>query len=230
MVQAYSNVTEYFALKKANEQLAEENAHFHAREPQSYYKYDHEIFRIDDSIYVQQYTFITAQVINNSVNKRNNYITLNRGSKQGIEPGMGVISPQGIVGVVTDVSPHFSVAQSFLHKLSSVSAKLKSSNYSGILEWPGRSATHAILKDIPGHVELNMGDTIVTTSFSLVFPQGIMLGTIEEHELNTSTNFYDIKVKLSTDFQKLDHVYVVNNLLKKEQLELEQLAKQGDAE
>ncbi len=230
MVQAYTNVTEYFALKKANEQLAKENARFHAREPQSYYKYDHEVFQIKDSIYVQQYTYITAQVINNSVNKRNNYITLNRGSKQGIEPGMGVISPQGYVGVVTDVSQHFSVVQSFLHKLSSVSAKLYKSNYSGIMEWPGRSSTYGLLKDIPGHVELNKGDTVVTTSFSMVFPQGITLGTIEEPELNTSTNFYDIKVKLSTDFQKLDHVYIVNNLLKKEQLELEQLAKQEDAE
>lgn len=228
MVEAVSNVQEYFALKKANEQLAEENARFHQKEPQSYYKYDHEVFQIDDSIFVQQYSYLTAQVINNSVNKRNNYITLNRGSRQGIKPGMGVLSPQGHVGVVTDVSEHFSVVQSFLHKLSSVSAKLQKSNYSGIMEWPGGNAEQALLRDIPGHVELTIGDTIVTTSFSMVFPQGVLLGTIKEFELNSSTNFYDITVDLATDFQKLDHVYIVNNLLKKEQLELEQLAKQDD--
>lgn len=230
IMDAYSNVTDYFSLRNANEQLANENAKLHKQNKNAFYKYTYEAFEINDTIFEQRYVYIPAKVINNSVNKRNNYLTLNRGSKQGIKRGMGVICPQGYVGIIKDVSEHFSTVQSFLHKLSTVSAKLSSTNYVGALEWSVGEVEYGELKNIPGHVNLHEGDTVITTEFSAVFPEGVMLGVIEKFKLNQSTNFYDISIKLSTDYRNLDYVYVVNNLLKAEQLELEEKTEEENAQ
>ena len=228
VMEAFANVSGYFSLRTDNDELAAENASLHQQQGAAFYEYNYKVFKVHDTIYEQQYEYIPAKVINNSVNKRNNYITLNRGSKQGIEPEMGVISPQGYVGIVAQVSEHFSVVISLLNKNASVSAKLLRSNYAGVLEWDGKDPAFAILNNIPGHVSLNQGDTVVTTSFSVVFPEGVMVGTIQDFDLNKSTDFYSIRVKLSTKFRNIHHVYVVKNLLKKEQLELEDKAENAE--
>jgi rod shape-determining protein MreC len=218
-----TSVKEYVNLRKVNNDLALENSKLRSMLPETYYADSATKKSINDSLHHQQYSFITAKVINNSVNRRNNYLTLNIGSLQGIEPEMGVISSEGIVGIVKDTSKHFCSVMSFLHKDSKISAKLKKSGYIGSLVWDGYDANHASLKDIATHVQLSKGDTIVTSSYSSIFPENIMIGRIEDFERKAGDNFYEISVRLSTDFSKLSYVYVVNNVLKEEQQKLEQL-------
>lgn len=218
-----TSAKEYVNLRKVNNDLALENSKLRSMLPATYYADSAESKSISDSAHHQQYSFLTGKVINNSVNRRNNYLTLNIGSLQGIKPEMGVICSEGLVGIVKDTSKHFCSVMSFLHKDSKISAKLKKSGYIGSLVWDGYDANHASLKDIALHVQFAKGDTIVTSSYSSIFPEDIMIGRIEDFETKAGDNFYDITIRLSTDFSKLSYVYVVNNLLKDEQQTLEQL-------
>lgn len=217
-----SFLTEYINLRSTNDALSRENAALKSLLPDVAYIDSAINAQRQDTIYNQQYTFLTAKVINNSVNRRSNYLTLNKGSKQGIEREMGVISTDGIVGIVKDVSEHYSTVYSFLHKDSRFSARIKKSGYIGSMVWEGFDETHGKLNDIAKHVKVAKGDTIITSSFSAIFPEGIMIGTVDEVNAKTGNNFQDIKVKLSTPFGKLTYVYVVSNLLKDEQRALEE--------
>ncbi len=220
----YSNITEYFSLKKANEILAAENAELKKHHPNSYFRYDVQVFSINDTVYRQQYNYRAARVVNKSVNKRNNHLTLNRGSLHGVEPDMAVITPVGVVGIVKNVSENFCTVISMLHVNSKISAQIKNNNYFGSVVWNGNNASLVDLVDIPSHVKLHKGDTVLTTSFSTIFPEGIVIGTIEEFELKAGNNFYTIKVKPGTDFRSVTNVYIVGNLLKNEQQQLEEVS------
>jgi rod shape-determining protein MreC len=165
---------------------------------------------------------MTARVVNNSTNRRNNYITLDRGRRQGIHTEMAVISAEGVVGIVKDVSEHYCSVLSFLHKDSRISAQVKRNGYIGSMVWEGYDARYGNLKDIAKHIKLAVGDTIVTSSFSRIFPQGVPVGVIEKVNANTGDNFQDVRVRLSVNFGNLAHVYVINSLLKDEQAALEQ--------
>ena len=220
-----SSVTDYINLRTTNDALARQNAGLKSLIPDVYY-IDSALTRIStDTVLKQQYTFINSRVVNNSVNRRNNYLTLNKGSNQGVLPEMGVISGDGIVGIVKDVSEHFCSVMSFLHKDSKISARLKKSGYIGSMVWDGYNEKFAVLKDIAKHVQVLKGDTIVTSSFSSIFPEDVMIGTVTEVNQETGDNFQDIKVELSTQFGTLTYVYIVTNLLKSEQQELEELQK-----
>ena len=216
-----SDITEYISLRTTNDALSRENAGIRTLMP--------DVFYIDsvlkktayDSTYKQQYTFMTSKVINNSTNRRNNYLTLNKGSAQGVQPEMGVISSEGIVGIVKDVSEHFCSVISVLHKDASISTKIKKNGYIGSLVWKGFNAGYATLNYIPKHVRLETGDTLVTSSFSAIFPEGIMIGVIDKID-SKAGDFYLINVKLSTDFSNLSYVYIVTNVLKEEQKKLEE--------
>lgn len=221
-----SSITEYINLSKANEALLRENAALHSLLPGSFYIDSVLKKLVTDTVHRQQYTFVTARVINNSVNRRNNYLTLNKGSLQGIKPEMGVVSAQGVVGIVKDTGLHFSSALSLLHKDTRISAKLKKNGYIGSLVWDGYDFRRALLKDIALHVNLAMGDSVVTSSFSSIFPEGIMIGVVENFEKKEGDKFYTIHIRLSTDFSNLSSVYIVENLMKEEQQQLE--AKQTD--
>lgn len=217
----YSNITEYFSLKQENDKLAAENAELKKHSPNSFFRYDVQVFNINDTVFRQQYTYRAARVVNKSVNKRTNYLTLNRGSLHGVEKDMAVITPLGVVGIVKDISENFSTVISMLHVNSKISAQIKHNNYFGSVVWNGNNASFVDLVDIPSHVKLHKGDTVITTSFSTIFPEGIIVGTIEEFELKAGDNFYNIKVKSGTDFRSVTNVYVVGNLLKNEQVKLE---------
>jgi rod shape-determining protein MreC len=169
---------------------------------------------------------MVAKVVNNSTNRRSNYLTLDRGSLQGVKPEMGVISPDGIVGIVKDVSEHYCSVISFLHKDSRISARVKKNGFIGSMVWEGYDARTGSLKDIAKHVKLAVGDTIVTSSFSAIFPEGVMIGKIGKLNSNTGVNFQEIDVRLSTPFSSLSHVYIVDNVMKEEQQQLEQEQKQ----
>jgi rod shape-determining protein MreC len=217
-----SSITGFINLRTTNDALARQNAGLKSLIPDVYY-IDSVLSQVkNDSIYLQQYTFINSRVINNSVNRRNNYLTLNKGSNHGVRPEMGVISGDGIVGIVKDVSDHFCSVMSFLHKDSRISARLKNTGYIGSMVWDGYDETRASLKDIAKHVKVSRGDTIITSSFSAIFPEGILIGIVTDVNPDTGDNFQEITVKLSTSFGKLSYVYIVTNLLKEEQLALEE--------
>jgi rod shape-determining protein MreC len=151
-------------------------------------------------------------VINNSVDKQNNYITLNKGRKHGIKPDQGVVNSDGIVGVITHVSESYSLGFSVLNKRWGASAKLKKSGTFGPLAWDGKDSRYANLTGIPFHVELAVGDTVVTSSYSSYFPEGIMIGIIHSMEKPEGENYYLIKVELAANFRALSYVDVIDNL------------------
>jgi rod shape-determining protein MreC len=176
-------------------------------------------FEKSDSLY----RFISARVINNSVNKQYNYITLNKGKRDGIKVDQGIVNSDGVVGVITNVSESFSMGFSVLNKRWGVSAKLKKSGTFGPISWDGTDFRFANLTGIPFHVELAVGDTILTSSFSSVFPEGVFIGTIEEFAIPSGENYYNIKVKLGANFKALTFVEVIDNLKKEEIIELEKM-------
>lgn len=219
-----SSFTSYFSLGKMNEQLAGENAALRAAllELQS-----REFTEVNDTVSGERtYEFIPARIVNNSVNKQHNYVTLNKGSRDGVAPDMGIIGPNGVVvGVVTNVTEHYSSGPSILNRRWFVSAKIKKNNYFGRLAWNGIDYQRAKLNEIPFHVELAVGDTIITSGYSSIFPEGFLIGIVEDFNHNSGANFYDINILLSTDFKTLSHVELVKNKFIKEQKNLEGLNK-----
>ena len=171
------------------------------------------------------YEFIRAKVINNSVSYISNYITLNKGSKDGIVPDMGVVSEQGVVGVVSRVSEHYSVVIPLLNPKFRLSCKVLGSSYFGSMSWDGRSARYANLDELPRHVEFQVGDTIVTSGHSALFPEGVLVGMVSSFEKQRDDNFYSLKVELTTDFYRLNNVMVIRNYYQSEQKQVEREAK-----
>jgi rod shape-determining protein MreC len=212
----------YFNLRKTNILLAEENARLHSISPNAYAKYINQKVYVKDTVYKQQYEYVFANVVNNSVNRRNNYLTLDKGSLHGIKPEMAVITSSGIVGITKDVSPHFSSVLSVLNKDARISAKIKKNGFFGSLYWEGIDHRSGTLTDIPTHAGIKKGDTIVTNAYSAIFPDNIMIGVIESFSVKPGDNFYSIKVKYNTDFKSISQVYVIRNLLKEEQRKLEE--------
>jgi len=217
----YSAITEYLALKEENKRLAFENTFFRTKLISSYKNLSTSSKTINDTIYKQQYVFTSAKVINNSVNRQNNYLTLDKGSNNGIKPEMAVLSSNGVIGVVKNVSKNFSTVISLLNSNLKISVKLKKSNEVGSLAWDGWDYKRAKLNEIPFHVKLRPGDTIVTSGYSAMFPEGIFVGTVLKSNIPVGSNFYDITIKLSTNFNNISYVYIVTNLFKDEQKKLE---------
>lgn len=221
ILETVNEVSEYVNLRDINKGLAEENAMLLERLPESYYIGNIDSTYVNDTVYNQQYTFVKAKVVNNTTNRRNNYLTLNRGTLHGITPETGVITGSGVVGIVKDVSEHYCTVISLLHKETRISASIKRSGFYGSLIWDGSDPSMADLLEIPKNAEYKIGDTIVTTSFSSLFPEGLMIGTVYKGSIKPGDNFHDIRVKLSTNFSNVSWVYIVNNLHKEERKKLE---------
>ncbi len=217
-----SNTQEYFNLRRVNDSLQLENARLRSQQIISYYQNNISINSINDTVYKQQYQYTAAQVVNNSVTKRNNYITLNRGSLHGIKREMGVISENGIVGIVMNVSEHYCTVLSLLNSNCKISAKLQKTGAFGSLVWDGKNPKISKLLDVNKHVPIEIGDLVITSNFSTIFPEGIPIGKIAKHTLDAGDNFHAIEVELFTDFSTVSTVYIISNLLKNEQQELEQ--------
>jgi rod shape-determining protein MreC len=219
----YNNLTDYFNLRKTNQALASENAYLRTHIAQSYQMFDRKVFIVNDTVYRLQYEYIQAKIISNSTNKRNNYLMINKGSNQGVRVGMAVISPNGVVGIVKVVSNNFSSIMSLLHSDSKISAKIKRNNFStGSVSWNGRTPGISQMVEIPPHIDVQVGDTIVTSGYSLDFPEGIFIGTVSHVRTRPEDNFHTLDIKLSTDFHTIDYVYVVRNLAKGELQEIKQ--------
>jgi len=215
-----SNVTGYFHLKETNKLLAEENSKLRSSAVNSYIKTSDSVFIMNDTLYRQQYSYVEAKVIKNSFNKRNNYLMLNKGSDQGVKKEMAVITSNGIVGIVNEVSKNFSSVMSVLHKDIKISAMIKKNKYKGTIVWNDNDYKTGNLIDIEPHVKIALGDTIVTSGNSHIFPEGIFIGTVKSYTIKPGDNFYSIKINFSTDFNRVDYVYIVINFYKEEQLKL----------
>ncbi|MEC3879064.1 rod shape-determining protein MreC [Parapedobacter sp. 10938] len=211
----------YLHLREVNEQLAKENAGL--REQLQHFTAPDSVVggAVFDSAGNIQYRYVVAKVTNNSIHQKNNYITLDKGRKQGIEKGMGVISSNGIVGIVLNVSEHFSTVQSLLHSETRVSAALEDSGAFGSLMWgDSYDAQVGVLKDIPNHVKVREGEQVFTSGFSL-FPPGLLVGHVARLGTSGGDSFLDIHVKFSTPFHNLRQVYVVVDMLANEKEVLE---------
>ncbi|UCG28597.1 MAG: rod shape-determining protein MreC [Bacteroidales bacterium] len=214
-------LNDYLSLRKTNQQLAAENTKLNNILQRAYRSDEIFFYGEYDTAYQQHYFYTSARIINNSVNKQNNYLTLNKGIEAGIKLEMAVVSPEGIVGVVNGVSKRFSTVISLLNTDLRISAKIQKNNYFGSLSWDGKDYREAILYEIPHHVLISKGDTIITSGFSTIYPEGVLIGIIKDFEV-IGGNFYEIIVQLSTDFKNLTYVNVVSNLRKEEQIELEE--------
>jgi rod shape-determining protein MreC len=223
-----NQVIEYFKLEKTNNELAKDNAKLKSLAFSSFQPLFGENIVLNDTVYFQQYTYMAAKIVNNSVNKRENYLTLNKGNLNNIEPGMGVISGKGVIGIVKNVSSHYATVISILHPKTSISAKFKKNQYFGSVVWDGKNYRYGKLKDIPLHVPVNKGDTIVTSGYSTIFPANIPIGVVVDFYKPEGENFFDITIEFTQDYQQLSYAYVVKNLTKHEQILLENLNQQEE--
>ena len=208
-----SEIGNYFHLNTANKQLAEENAQLRM---QLAIIYDTSTCRYDTNQGDTLYKFIPAQVVNNSTNQTNNYIIINKGVIDGIERDMSVISTDGIVGVVTDVSQHYASVMSLLHSKSIVGVRFKTNQEIAGLKWETNNYRYGMVEDIPTHIVLQKGDTVLTSSHSFIFPEDLMVGTVEEFYPTAVDALNKAKIRFATDFATLRHVYVIKDLHKPE--------------
>ena len=215
-----SSVSEYFSLLPKNRMLSEENARLHSRLPDAFYRTDTNTFYYHDSVYKMQYQYVTAKVISNTNNKRNNFLMLDKGTDQGMQNHMGVIIGNRIVGQVVSVSEHFSWVMSVLNKDSRISGKFKKNNQLVNIEWNGGSYRIGDVKEIPKHVAIQKDDTIITSGNSDIFPEGMLIGTIDEFTIASDENFNKATLHFATDFNSLSYVEVIIDLMRSEKEKL----------
>jgi rod shape-determining protein MreC len=217
-----SKISDYFSLREKNRMLSEDNARLHSNLPGSFYRADTLTFYFHDTVYKMEYKYISAKVISNSINKRNNFLMLSKGREQGIENHMGVIIGNRIVGQVVSVSEHFSWVMSVLNKDSKISGKFKKNNQLVNIEWNGNSYRIGDVKEIPKHVVIQEGDSIITSGNSDIYPEGLLIGTIDNFTVATDENFNHAQILFSTDFNSLSFVEVIIDLMRKEKEELKE--------
>ena len=165
---------------------------------------------------IEGMTLIPARIIDNSVRKRDNMIVIDVGSEDGVAPEMGVLSGTGVVGIVSGVTPHHALVMSILNSHSSISCRLRGTEYFGYLKWKGGRPLRAYMDDVPRHAHIEKGDIVETSGFSNVFPAGIFLGKVAEIKNSSDGLAYELEILLSTDIANLRHVNVINNLIKEE--------------
>lgn len=216
-----SNITSYFHLHDINEDLQRRNASLEMEVTSLRRQLSScRLALQSDSLALHDthnpFSYTLANVISNSVYHANNYITIDRGSDDGIDTEMGVVDQNGVVGIVNVVGSHSARVISLLNPKMRLSCKVKGRADFGSLIWDGKSPDEALLEEMPRHEQFQPGDTIVTSGFSAVFPEGIPVGTIVSHENGHNNNFYTLRIKLLTDFTTLSTVRVISNDLKAE--------------
>ncbi len=211
-----NNVTSYFNLHEINEDLNRNNAELQARIAALEENLDalREAAFTDTLVPdsgVPPFSFIVAHVINNSIARPYNYLTVNKGSADGVRPELGVIDRNGVVGIVSNVGTHSARVISLLNPHFRLSCKIKRSDYFGSLVWDGKNPTEAVLEELPRHTVFKVGDTIVTSGYSAVFPPGLPVGVVLDDDTDKNQNFFTLRVRLLADFTTLSNVQVVVN-------------------
>lgn len=209
MMMASNDIKSYFFLAQVNQQLSEENARL--REQLNLTRQGQPVLATDDLPNTPRLEYKAANIINKTTNRFRNYLTIDKGLSSGIEPGLGVIGPNGVVGKIKASSNRFSTVISVLNTEVLVSSLITRSNTFCTTNWDGRDPQYSNLLYVPRHVQLSVGDTVITSGYNAIFPEGIPIGRIEEIHINDEATFYDIRVKLSTDFFSLATVYVVQS-------------------
>jgi rod shape-determining protein MreC len=213
----YANFSNFFELKRSNEQLAAENARLRSL-------LQLRTKELPDSLITQESgltsRYISARVISNSTQFRNNYFMIDKGYISGIKKDMGVITPEGVVGIIVDVSAHYSSGISMLNKDSRISGRIKKNDQLCNISWDGINYRLGDISHIPAHVTLVPGDTILTSGNSQIFPEGIMVGTVESIDDALDNVFKKGKIRFAIDYNKLTYVYVLENTRREEILRL----------
>lgn len=214
-----NHVNEYLNLRTENDELVLENARLKSL---LFNQQDTTKLPLADSVKgVKPKDIIVSKVIHNSYSTHENFITLNSGANDGVKPDMGVINSLGIIGVIDDTSPKYSTVVSILNMKSQINAKLKKSNHFGSLTWNGKSTGFVQLEDVPRLASIRKGDTIVTGGQSVIFPEGINIGTVENIYKKDNSSFYVINIKLFNDMTNLGHVYIIKTKDREELINLE---------
>ncbi|KYP14168.1 rod shape-determining protein MreC [Flavihumibacter sp. CACIAM 22H1] len=223
----YNTVEYYFKLKKANENLVKENLALRDLLRSNYQQPDSSKRLVVDSIRVdslkpfQKYIYRDAKVVGSFVTTQTNFITIHRGSSQGIQPDMAVIGPGGVVGRVVNTSPNFSTVMTMISRVFKVDGKLKNTGERGSISWDGQNPRLVQMRNIPKSVPVQKGDSVLTSELSSIFPPNILIGTVDSVLNDPSTNFYNLRLKTATNFSTVQFVYVVQNRLLEEQANLE---------
>ncbi len=225
---AADGISSYIGLKSTNQELMQYASGLEEKIQLLEFQLEEARLKTDSTLYLPDsvslpYEFIPARILNKNISSVENFITLNKGSNQGIKPDMGVLgtSSHGVVGVVMKVTPNFSIVIPILNPKFKLSCKIKGSTYSGPLVWNHQDIRYATLEELPRHVESNVGDTIVTSGNSAIFPEGIPIGTVVNTQKEKNDNFNSIKVKLFVNLGGINHVLIVKNNNRDEQLNLE---------
>src|SRR5690606_21944691 len=213
---AGADISSYFGLREENRRLVQENEQLR----KLIFNASTDSISPMDSTLVS-YEVMNAKLIKNSFASPRNYLTIDKGKKQGVKQDMGVITTKGVLGIVENVSNNFATVQSILNTKSNINAKIKNTNYFGSLIWNTENYTVAQLIDIPRLVPVVVGDTIVTGGMSSIFPENIPIGTIKKYDLDVSKSFYNIDVELFNDMASIKNVYLIENLNREEIKELE---------
>lgn len=221
------SVSSYFYLKTVNADLLERNVWLERKVEVLEKAFaeqgpDSVMLHSLENLVSAKYEVYRATVIKNSLNRVDNYLTLDKGSVDSIRPEMGVVDANGVVGIVYKTSPHYSLVISLLNSKSNLSCKISGSGYFGYLHWEGTDAQYAYLRDLPRHAEFSVGDTVVTSGYSAVFPEGVMVGTVDEMTDSHDGLSYRVKVKLATDFGKVTQVCIISRAGQEEQKSLEE--------
>ena len=223
----WDNVYGFFGLRGENERLAEENValHNYITELENRLEGEYEAHLSDtvsSYIYAEKHLrYIPAKVINISTSTQRNYITLNKGARDGVEEDMGVVDETGVVGIVRAVSDRFAVVIPVINNSFSLSCRFLRTDKLAPLHWDGIDNRHAQLEDIARHVDVQEGDTLITSGLSDAFPEGIRVGYVEKADLSESDMYYHITVRLAADFNRLGYVQVIRNEARAEQRKLE---------
>lgn len=224
MNETSQNIREYFLLAEINTTLAKENSILYKKlEQREQAIRFFQLNKVIDSVLFKRFDFVSAKVVNNTTRYYKNFITINRGADAGLEPGMAVISAGSVVGKVKAVSNHYSVLISLLNLDEQVSCMIKRSGHFGTIQWDGINSSMVSLKYIPRHVKPVVGDSVVTSGYNAIFPEGVFIGRIKEFKLKDEAPFYDIQVEVGLDFGKLAFVDVIKSYLKKERDSIEHL-------
>ena len=211
------SIAAYFHLKETNEDLLDHNIRLEQRvalleRALLDMRSDTTLYRSLDSVpRDHSYSLYKARIIKNSLNRLDNYLTLDKGSADSIRPEMGVVSANGVVGIVYKTTPHYALVISLLNSKSSLSCKIQGSDYFGYLKWEGGDSQYAYLRDLPRHAEFSVGDTVVTSGYSAVFPPGLLVGYIDEMSDSHDGLSYLLKIRLATDFGRVSDVRVIAN-------------------
>lgn len=219
-----SGITQFIYLKDDNRELQKENAGLRKElERLKNEMAEHDTLHgpFSNLEFHQTYSFIPVEVINNSVMKSHNMMTINKGTRHGIEKGMGIISPNGVIGYVYKTSENYARVMSTLNLNTKITAQIKNNRFFGTLSWNGKDPRYVQLTEIPKYIEVSKGDTIETDGKSSTIPGGIMIGTVVRSNIDKITGELDIQVRLKEDFARLRYAQVVLNLEKKEIEEVE---------